>query len=189
MANRVSVEVKGRAWQKLQDVASIVGDVALEALEEAMWSVCDAVQRDMMDYPPPRREPLPAVYPMPHMRNGYPTGTMYMSKFKTFKQQRYFFWALREGLIQVPYRRKRSAGLRGAFHSEVWREGASVVGAVGVNEDYAPYARYVIGNDDEQAEYHKGHWPQLEERAPEVARKYIDAAVNKAVDRLIDRLI
>ena len=48
-----------------------------------------------------------AVYPAENRPTRY---SVYGSTFKTDKQRRFFFWALRKGKIEVPYRRGESPG-------------------------------------------------------------------------------
>lgn len=45
-------------------------------------------------------------------RNSPSRASVYGSAFASEKQRRYFFWALRSGAIQVPYRRGQSPGSR-----------------------------------------------------------------------------
>jgi len=85
----------------------------------------------------------------------------------TDKQRRYFFWALREGIIQVPYRRTGTLGRR--FTTEVKTAGAAVEGRIGTNTDYAPWvvgpdrsAAITIGGVQKyQARGHVGVWWQF----------------------------
>lgn len=81
-----------------------------------------------------------AVYP-PQRRGKQP--------FKTDKQRKYFFFALKAGLIDVPYRRGMSpSSQRLSQRWDVQRSGLTV--EVGTNVTYAPY---VVG--EKQSMYHK----------------------------------
>lgn len=60
----------------------------------------------------------------------------------TDKQRRYFFWALNEGIIQVPYR--RTGTLVRKITNEVKSVGAVIEGHIGIDADYAPW---VVGPD------------------------------------------
>ena len=79
--------------------------------------------------------------------------------FKTAKQRRWFFWALRTGQITVPYRRTMTLGRsittfkgKGSL-SEVKPINEGVRGVIGTA---IPYAQYVVG--PQQAEVHRGKW-------------------------------
>jgi hypothetical protein len=185
----VALHIGGPTWARLGRIAQTAPPALRQTLARAMQLLTDAIMADLPPYPPQRNTPLPAQYRLPHLRNGYPTGSMYASKFKTFAQQRYFFWALRQGLIQAPYKRRHSAGLAGAISSEVVAANDHVSGAVGINEDYAPYARYVVGNDDEQAAYHQGHWWQFEPTVTRLAETHTDPAAARALDELTAYLL
>lgn len=101
--------------------------------------------------------------------------------FTTAKQRRYFFWALKEGIIKVPYRRTGLLGRRWQFKVEqtVLKTRLSV----GNN---APYARIVQGDDSDQSHFHKPVWQNtadkvLEENAPLVIADIL-AAFNADVN-------
>jgi hypothetical protein len=66
----------------------------------------------------------------------------YGRTFDSAKQRRYFFWALNNGIITVPYRRTQR--LR-----KGWRQVGKGRKSIIVNE--TPYAEYVQGNEDQQA--------------------------------------
>lgn len=85
-----------------------------------------------------------AVYPAP------PSG--YRMVWKSEKQRRWFFAALREGRISVPYRRTGTLGRR--WTTEVSRQGDDLVGKVGNVTVYGPFVQSV----DEQAAVHRGRW-------------------------------
>lgn len=76
--------------------------------------------------------------------------------FKTDKQRRFFFAALREGRIEVPYRRGQSPGseaLGRRWTIQFRDNGTSAV--VGNNASYAPY----VLDDEEQSHFHQeGGW-------------------------------
>lgn len=87
----------------------------------------------------------------------------------TDKQRRYFFWALKKGIINVPYRRTGTLGRE--FTTEVRMQGAQVLGAIGTAVAYAPW---VVGPDESeaitiggirafQAAIHRGVWWQFED--------------------------
>jgi hypothetical protein len=63
-----------------------------------------------------------------------------------------------------------------------WAKGAGGRG-------YAAYARLVVGDDEDQAEYHQGNGWQFERVASAAAAARKDAAITKAVRELIGRLM
>lgn len=69
--------------------------------------------------------------------------------FKTEKQRRYFFWAMRAGVIQVPYRRTGTLGRK-------WTTSVSPDGRVGKVGNNTPYARVVQDSSYEKySHYHQ----------------------------------
>jgi len=92
----------------------------------------------------------------------------YQSKFKSRKQQGYFFWALASGKIAIPYR--RTGKLQQEITTASTVSGNEVIGRIGTNIAYGPY---VIGDDTQQAPIHQGRWWQL---ATEVEKNLPDAA-------------
>lgn len=89
------------------------------------------------------------------------------SKHWTDKQRRYFWWAFKKGLIEVPYRRTGTLGRQ--FTTEVQVEGVTVSGSLGTNTPYAPW---VVGPPETepltfggvvmfQAPIHRGRWWQF----------------------------
>lgn len=78
-----------------------------------------------------------ATYPE---RKTITRASVYGSSFKSVKQRRYFFWALRTGRIEVPYRRGMSPGSQ-AFGRR-WTIAAQNNGltqTIGNNAGYGPY--------------------------------------------------
>lgn len=127
----MTVEVQG-----LDDVLrKLDGLDAPEVFRRPMTQATAHLQRKLAQYPPQvsRRQP-----------------------FKTEKQRRYFFWALREGIIQVPYRRTGTLGRK--WTTEVSPDGRQ--GRVGNNTPYAPL---VQGTREQQASYHaQGGWRRVD---------------------------
>ena len=110
------------------------------------------LQDDLTDYPPPS------------------TGKI---RFKSAKQRRYFFWALREGFIQLPYHRKGKLG-----QSWTWRitsTGNGLRGQVGTNLSYAKW----VQNEDSQARIHRGNWltdtGAVQQKRDEIGRRFRSA--------------
>lgn len=80
---------------------------------------------------------------------GYPAQSGRVQPFKTDRQRRWFFWALRNGLIAVPYR--RTGRLANSWRAE--RRGPSdwLLG------NSAEYSGLVIG-EGRQSKYHEDNW-------------------------------
>lgn len=197
MADDVILTITGPTWDALQRLG-LHEDALRAVLVDAMHQLTDAVIAGLV-YPPQSNAALPLVYARPHMRKGLPTGYAYRSGFKTLKQQRYFFAALRAGTIRVPYKRRHSAGLKGSWSKQEGGSGvavegdadfqSAVVGTVGINETYAPYAKYVVGNDAQQAAYHKGWWWQFEPKVAQLARDHVWQAVGRATADMLKKLL
>ena len=96
-------------------------------MEASLLSLQDA----LTDYPPPS------------------TGKV---RFKTAKQRRYFFWAVSNGVIQVPY--VRTGKLGQSWTWKITTTGSGLRGEVGTN---LPSARWVQ-NVHSQARIHRGNW-------------------------------
>jgi len=99
------------------------------------------------------------------------------TKLWTLKQRKYFFWALRKGVIEVPYRRggKRSQRLGARWAVDESRLDAGQV-TVGNNASYAP----VVYDRKNQSWYHKGNWlntQQIAKKAGPQARRIVRAGV------------
>jgi len=77
--------------------------------------------------------------------------------FKSDKQRKYFFWALRTGKIQVPYRRTRTLGRKWTTKVEFISGG--VVGTIGNATPYGPY----VQSRADQAQVHAGRWGTAED--------------------------
>ena len=112
---------------------------------------------DGLDKPEVFRRPMTqAVAHLQSKLAQYPPQVSRPQPFKTDKQRRYFFWALREGRIQVPYRRTGTLGRR--WTTEVSPDGRE--GRVGNN---TPYAKYVQGTREDQSFYHAtGGWRRVD---------------------------
>jgi hypothetical protein len=108
--------------------------------------------------------------------------SMYGQPFKSDRQRKYFFYALRKGLIQVPYRRGQSPGsrnLKQQWTVETYNSGLTV--EVG---NATPYGPYVQGHG-RQALYHylggwKTEWDVMSEEGEQVL-----GFVKRAVDETL----
>lgn len=86
----------------------------------------------------------------------YPERRFGRQKFKTEKQRKFFFYALKNGIIEVPY--KRGSSPRSVNLKQRWRVRAEKALTV-ILENDAPYAGYVHGSGT-QARYHaRTGWP------------------------------
>ena len=106
---------------------SHVMQVLRPPMEASLLSLFD----DMTDYPPPSR------------------GKM---RFKSDKQRRYFFWALSNGVLQVPY--VRTGKLGQSWNTRITETGSGMVGKVGTNMKYAKW----VQSAESQARIHQGNW-------------------------------
>ena len=132
MAN-ATVRLKGynRVQNKLRRLASESPETIDETVRK--WAQDQRKRLKGRGYPPPRRAPQP---------------------FKTDRQRRYFFWALAQGIISVPY--QRTGRLANSFRVE--RDGAAQYRIT----NSAQYAPLVVGKGS-QAGYHAGHWWIMED--------------------------
>lgn len=108
---------------------------------QAAWS---RLQKPLIEtfqtYPPQRNAPQP---------------------FKTARQRKYFFWALKTGRIQVPYR--RTGRLKKGWRTRIDLRGGE---ATLVLWNVEPHAEGVMGRN--QWGYHRSHWY----RATDLLRRY-----------------
>lgn len=100
----------------------------------------------------------------------YPSASRKKQAFKTAKQRRFFFAALKNGAISVPYSRTGDLGSK-------WEE--TEMGDGVELRSLVPYSDLVIGAS--QAAYHRGTWPTVEQTAEEVE----PAAVLSATAELV----
>jgi hypothetical protein len=123
----------------------------LAAAGKRMGAAAESV---IPDYPEPSVNPLEKFYTRT-TAFGKPTKP-YQSKFKSDKQAYYVLFVLsKEG--KIPYQR---TGLLGRSITSAISNltGESVTVTIGTAVKSAPL---VIGDDDQQSHYHKGHWWQL----------------------------
>lgn len=102
-------------------------------------------------------------------------------QFRSPRQRRGFFAALRDGRIQVPYRRTGNLGRM--WSKRITRSGDGVEGEVGSNARSRTggqaYGPYVIGSET-QAQYHYGRW-----RTDEDVADNLTPAIQGIFDRAI----
>jgi hypothetical protein len=120
---------------------------------------------------------------------GYPEGPKEkVSQHWTPKQRAYFFWALRKGLIQVPYQRTGTLGR--SFTTQVERGQDAVTGELGTNVAYAPWVvgpaypgEDINGQTMYQARIHAGLWWSLgnefDKTTPQAVEIFADEFFNR----------
>ena len=147
----------------------IIGDKALKRklnsladlkfLRPTMKQIGTHVKGKASKYPPVSRRPQP---------------------FKTPEQRRGFFYHLRKGDIEVPYRRGTSPGSETLDKKWTFRTDPKGTGVTIANN--ASYGPLVQGNDA-QTDYHRGTgWKTTEQIAKEEEETVLKE-VQKAVDR------
>lgn len=107
-----------------------------------------------LDKPENFRRPMNQAVQHIHRRiMKYPSRSKRPQPFKTDKSRRYFFWALKAGKIEVPYRRGQSPGSEQLQQS--WTTSVSVdgrQGKVGNDTTYGP----LVQDRSQQTAYHAG---------------------------------
>ena len=98
-------------------------------MEASLLSLHD----DLTDYPGPPQRPYPKM-------------------LRTAKQRRWFFWALKEGKISIPY--ARSGKLGQSWNTHIDETGSGMYGKIGTNMSYAKW----VQNAESQARIHQGNW-------------------------------
>lgn len=85
----------------------------------------------------------------------YPPKSEKHIEFVSDKQRGWFFANLKEGKLQLPYRRTGTLGR--TLHSEVREMGSNIVGLIGNNTVYAPWviSSEEVGSRGPQARMHK----------------------------------
>lgn len=136
----------------------------LQAVQGAMLLAGAHIEGKMKAYPP---------------QSGATRKSVYNKTFKTDKQRRFFFYALKKGIIQLPYRRKLGGGLAGAWTVRAFDQGLSV--EIGNNTSYGP----LVQGQGRQSLYHKaGGWATdeavLERETPAVVA-YVKDAIEQAL--------
>lgn len=142
-----------------EDVIRRLGDIQSgRVLRPAMQGSLEVLRGDLARYPRP------------------PAHTWGKWQFVSDKQRRWFFWALRNGQITVPYRRTGSLGR--LWTTKITGVGMHMYGHVG-NALGQSYGRYVQ-DKPRQALIHQGRWSTVQD----VAKKRIGA-----IKRLFEQAI
>ena len=85
------------------------------------------------------------------------------------------------GFFRVPYQRRRSGGLAGAWIEKVQLRGKTLVGIVSNNKSYGPYVQHPT----KQAAYHRGNWRTTDDIVKDVA-KPVQTIFEKAIRQAIN---
>jgi hypothetical protein len=103
----------------------------------------------------------------------YPPPSSGKTRFKTARQRRYFFWALRTGVIQVPYVRTGKLG-----QSWTWKITTTGSGLRGEDGTNIPHAHWVQ-REESQARIHRGNWltdmGALDKNREQIGRRFRNA--------------
>lgn len=172
-----SVQYDDREVRELLEKAGVVflegTAVYADILEGAGRKVGAKAEELAGEYPDQPRRPLNPYYTRTNA-----AGDTYQSKFKTQKQQGYFFASLADGDITLPYRRTGFLGASITSDVEVTANG--VIVEVGSPLKSAPL---VIGGPDEQSYYHlETGWEPLGEQLDEGS----DVLLNVFVDGVVE---
>jgi len=150
----LSLSVVTRGLESIANLANTLrgNGWMVEAANEAARTL----ERNLSKYPPARRRKQP---------------------FKTAKQRRFFFAALADGRIRVPYQRTGRLG-------RSWRAGVTMTGGgltltVGNTTAYAPYVQ-----GSQQSGYHRGNWKTVSELSQNEERIVV-SIFDKQVDQVI----
>jgi len=112
----------------------------------------------------------------------YPAGNQHRpQEFVSDKQRRYFFWALREGIIEVPYRRGQSPGSEDI--QQAWNvkpEGWSRV-IVGNDTTYGP----LVQGAGTQTAYHQQTGWKTEDQGMKEGEAEVLNLIKKKVDQIL----
>jgi hypothetical protein len=129
--SEIVVEVQG-----IEELQARLGRAVSNAvLSGAMQRACALIQERLALYPPASHRRI---------------------QWASEKQRRFVMAAIREGRIEVPYRRTGTLGRR--WTTAISGSGDDLTGTVGNNTTYGPY----VMSRDMQAAYHAGTWPVAE---------------------------
>lgn len=116
----------------------------------ALQETAEHMKRQAQTCPPQRRQPQP---------------------FKTEKQRRFFFAALKSGEITVPHQRREGGGLAGGWTIVGGGLTVSVINVV-------PGGQYVMGTRMQSA-YHRGNWKTERDLSDEAGPFLTNATARK----------
>ena len=154
-------------WERVIEALQSTDETVLTELEQGMQGAAELVRAAEATYPEQGNY---------HLQGPLPGG------FFSQKQRRFFFAALRDGTISVPY--QRTGALGAAWTSNVERSGNGVRGTV--SNDAAPVIGLVMG-DSGQARMFEGVW----QRGVEIfhaQREAIVGILSDAAHRAIQKI-
>ena len=101
-------------------------------------------------------------------------------EFVSEKQRRYFFWALNNGKIEVPYKRGRTLG--NSWTTKVSKRGAGLIGVIGTDIPYAPLVQW----HKTQARRFRGIWTTTDDVVKSATvRRRVDRVFQRAIDKAL----
>lgn len=109
----------------------------------------------------------------------YPKARPQAQPFKSDKQRRFFFAAIKDGRITVPYRRTGLLGRSWQMQAEMTPQ--QVVGTL---SNPTPYGPFVQAPPPQQAAYHQGNW-----RTADDAVQKLSAAIVADFKRAVDEAL
>jgi len=151
----VALQYDFKSWNRVRNSLRALASEYRDATDNTVkdWTKDQRAGMKRFGYPPQRNAPQP---------------------FKTDRQRRWFFWALRTGQITVPYQRTGRLANSWRARQEGWSHW--------VLENSAAYAALVVGRG-KQAKYHEGHWwvaeDIIENDVPNLTRDLSDEIVEK----------
>lgn len=141
-------------------VAKLTTLEQMKQMAKAVKAAATHVKGKIATYPPVRRGPQP---------------------FKTDKSRRYFFWALRNGKIDVPYRRGASPGSETLGRK--WTISAQDSGLTAVVGNNVSYGRLVQG--ESQTGYHKTTGWKTTEQVADEERETVVRMLVEEIERIV----
>jgi hypothetical protein len=156
MAAEVRIEGLDELLKKLDNLQQ------LKTVKAGIKSAAVYIQGVLKEYPPRKHIPLSAV-----------------GGWKSEKQRRWFFANLREGKIQVPYKRTKALGHRWTIQTQ----DAGFTAIVGNNTPYGPF---VMGAGQQTEMMKMIGWKTTEQVAKEETRKVTEMMI-KSIQEAINR--
>lgn len=109
----------------------------------------------------------------------YPTASHNPQPFKSERSRRWFFAALRDGRLTVPYRRTGNLGR--SWTSEISEGADSLLGVVGNVRSYAPW----VQSADQRSSYFEGSGWVTDEQAFNRRKDQIVNMFTEAIDKAL----
>lgn len=114
--------------------------------------------------------------------SAYPMGNQHRPQpFVSEKQRKYFFWALREGLIEVPYRRGQSPGSEDLAQSWWTKSEGALKVLVGNDTSYGP----LVQGPGTQTAYHQATGWKTTDDVVEEESEFVLNEIKKKVDQIL----